>query len=251
MHDLSSQPGRRLVRGAQDAPTLLDELEAARWRGPRYEMFCEDLYLYGFDVLRGQVRTGKILTVETNVPRPRLSQPEWALLHDSAEQREALVLEALMVAVPKFVQHLRTGSFDPHGPASLTSYFFRGCVFAFWKAAERWSQQRHREITTLARLYGEPATSAYPDSSRATECREALHRVIDDASPEARIICAGILAGRTHAEIGTDLGISDAAVAARLYQLRKKAWALVRRGMIDAALVPGTRASRRPALTSR
>lgn len=89
------------------------------------------------------------------------------------------------------------------------------------------------------------------DITAGTQLRDALRLIMKRATPEQRAICLGILEDKTHSEIGDELGLSARAVEGRMYQLRAKAWDLVRRKKIDPAVVPGSRASKRAAVGPR
>ena len=223
---------------------FIAELTAANFEGALMAGFIDDLWLYGWDVLRGLVRKGTVAHVATGLPHPTLSADDRQTLHDSAEQRDVLVVEALTWAVPKFVQLVKEGHWSPEKGASLASYFTGTCATGFWLAYARWRRERSLTILVMERLNALPECYA-SDAARDVSNRNAIQIIMRTASPEQRAICLGILQDKTHSEIGYELGLSARAVEGRMYQLRTRAWELVGRGKVDPSLVPGSRAASR------
>lgn len=238
-----NRPPRRVIRGADDPTSLLQELRAANYQGPRYLMLTDDLWLYGWDVMRGMVRTGTIDRVQTGLPHWAMTVEDRQTLHDSAEEREALILDALMRAVPTFPKLLASGFYDPDKSA-LTSYFTGWVTRHFWSAYKRWSLKRQRELATLAALRAHgPELEPYQDLALTHDQRQALLLILKKATVEQKAVMLGLANDETHAVIGAKMGLTSKGVEYRVARLRDTAWSLVERGRIDPALVPGSRAA--------
>jgi DNA-directed RNA polymerase specialized sigma24 family protein len=186
------------------------------------------------------VRTGKIVRVRTGRPNPQLWPEDRRTLHDSWE-REVLVLDALILAVPEFIGYLEVGRWSSTKGASLATYFTGTCARNFWIVYERWRTARLRLVKTLGELADTPPVDDLEEMPLRLSQRDALQRVLGEATPEVRAICAGILDGKTYGEIGDQLGLTARGVEGRMYQLRRKAWRLVKLGHIDPGLIPGSR----------
>lgn len=111
---LETRQPRRMIRMNGTGAEFLADLRAANFDGPMMEGFVDDLWLYGWDVLRGLVRTGAVAQVPIGIPHRPLTAGDRQTLHDSAEQREVLVLEALEWAIPKFVRLLKEDRWSPN-----------------------------------------------------------------------------------------------------------------------------------------
>lgn len=243
------RPPRRVIRGADDPTSLLQELQAANYQGPRLQMLTDDLWVYGWDVMRGMVRTGTIARVQTGLPHRTMTVEDRQTLHDSAEQRETLIVEALMKAVPTFPRLLASGFYDPDKSA-LASYFTGWVTRHFWSAYKQWSIKRHRELTTLAALRAQgPELEPYQDLALTHDQRQALLVILKKATVEQKAIMLGLATDQTHAAIGAKMGLTSKAVEYRVARLRDTAWGLVERGRINPALVPGSRAAQTSART--
>jgi hypothetical protein len=229
----------------RDGAELLAELRSANFCGPLMEVVTDELWLHGWDVLRGLVRKGTVVRVPTGVPHQALTPQDRQTLHDSSEQRELLVLDALEWAVPKFVSYLREGRWSPEKGASIKTYFIGTCVSGFWRAYRPWHDERIRRLRAHTRLESMPLAPEETEFAEVAAQRGALRRIVREASPEQRLICFGILDDKTQSEIGDGLGLTARGVEGRLYQLRSKAWGLVKRGEVDPSLVPGSRAAAR------
>jgi hypothetical protein len=209
-------------------------------------------------MLLGLIRTGKIISIDTGIPHGTIAADDRQVLHDSAEDREELALASIGRAEPKFKASLRAGHWDPLKGRSLTSYFVGACAQAFWPEYRLWSARRRRQrlaILNLDRAGFTLPPDEFADDPEARHSRqEAVKLLLEKAakkSPELETICQGLRSGLTRVEIADQLGYSDRAIEGRLYQFRKTAWALVREGRIDPAVVPGSRARIARELKSR
>jgi hypothetical protein len=235
-----------LSRHETDLATVARVREAG-FQGPVFEGLIEDLYKYAWAVMLDAIRTGSIVNIRTGLPPRSIPADVRQLLHDSSSEREALALDSIASAVRKFIASLKSGRWDPAKGRSLRSFFIGACAYAFWQEYDLWIAQRRRQLAAIARLAsvdGDPCGLA-DDLEVLHDCREAVGLLLEKAvqkSPELGAILRCLLRGMTAAEAARELGYSERAVEGRLYQFRKTAWDLVRRGHIDPSLVPGSRA---------
>ncbi|MEV6071862.1 sigma factor-like helix-turn-helix DNA-binding protein [Nocardia sp. NPDC052001] len=185
------------------------------------------LWLYGWRVMRGMVRDLSILRVKTNLPPMFIDPDDYHTLQDSAEQREQLVLDTLALAVPFMINQLRKGRWDPQrsgGPdAKLGTYFTTACAMKFRDVYQAWHRRRVKEIRAWLAMT-ETAVYAVHDPYDVVSDRFRLQQILKNASLVDRLICMGILADKSHADIAKELGITVGAVRGRLYRLRQRTW---------------------------
>lgn len=235
-----------LSRHEADLATVA-RLRDVGFQGPVYESFIKDLYIYAWPVMLSTIRTGSIVSIQTGLPPRSIPADVRQVLHDSSPEREDLALDSIARAVPKFMASLKSGRWDPAKGRGLRTFFIGACVYAFWQEYDLWVVERRNRLAAIARLAsvdGDPCGST-DDLEARHDCREAVELLLEKAvqkSPELGAILRCLLAGMTAAEAARELGYSERAVEGRLYQFRKTAWDLVRRGRIDPSLVPGSRA---------
>jgi DNA-directed RNA polymerase specialized sigma24 family protein len=219
----------------------------AGFRGPIFESFIDDLYLYAWKVMLSAIRTGSIVSIKTGLPSRSIPADERQVLHDSSQEREDLAHDSIARAMPKFIASLKSGRWDPSKGRSLRSFLVGACAYAFWQEYDLWKAQRRRRLAALERLANiEGEQCGHPDDlEERHDCRQAVRLLLERArnkSPELEAILRCLLAGMTAAEAAGELGYSERALEGRMYQFRKTAWGLVRSGRIDPSLVPGSRA---------
>jgi len=225
----------------------VERVRRADFRGPAFEGLMADLYRYAWPVMLDAIRTGSIVSIQTSLPKRVIRSDERQLLHDSSAEREDLALASITGAIPKFVEALRVGRWDPAKGRGLRAYFIGGCAYAFWHEYDRWSAQRRKHLRAVLRLAQEPSVDGLllhgvEDHEEYREAAELLLAKAKKKSPDLEVILRCLLSGMTPAEVASQLGYSERAIEGRMYQFRKTAWALVRSGHIDPALVPGSRA---------
>lgn len=241
--------GRRRIRGSEDIPRLLQELEDEEWDGPRLALLHDDAWLYGWDVLRGLIRTGRMSTVNTGrVPAPMLSETARSLLATDSSERDAVVIDTLRIAVPALSMRLQRRKFDPDRSA-LESYFIRGCAIAFKDVAIRWANSLPTRWYSLDDLVG-GLFEAIPGDWEAEqvhryELRRNVGLLLRDMSPLQKQIAARVGLGFTHAEIATQLGLTSArAVEGQMRRIREAAWERVNQGRLGGLFDLGILESR-------
>lgn len=225
----------------------VERLRLADFQGPVYEDLIADLYGYAWPVMLDAIRTGRIVAIQTPLPKRAIPAGDRQILHDSSEEREELALASIARAVPKFIESLRRERWDPAKGRSLKSYFIGACAYAFWHEYDLWSSQRRRHMQALLRLTQERsaeglALERVEDHEEYRQAAEILLAKAKKKSPNLEVILRCLLSGMTPAEVASRLGYSERALEGRMYQFRKTAWGLVRAGRIDPTLVPGSRA---------
>lgn len=211
---------------------LVAELARRGFTGPLCDALERQLWLYGWRVLRGMVRDRTILRVRTALPPMHIGLDDSRALHDSADHRNDLVVDTLALAVPFMIDQLRQEKWQPTKSRSadpkLGTYFITACAMKFRDAYRSWHRKRLKETRDMLHA---PEYQQAIDKVRAPQ---ELHSVVADrfrlrmilkaATLDERVIIAGLLADKTHAEIADELGIGVRAVEGRLYRLRQSVW---------------------------
>lgn len=222
--------GRRSVRGADDPHQLLRDLDAAGWSGGRLAALRDDLYMYGWDVLRGMVRSRRIVAVKSGVPVTQLSITEWARLSEPAE-RDQVTLDVLARAVPKLINSMQSGQWNPDR-SSLQSYFIGRCAREFKDVirARRPKQLRlDKQQVGVANAYIEQLAARDDPAQQAVDRRFIAEIAsASGVSSTTRAVMAQLAQGYTHREIGMHLGLTAKAVERHVSRLRGVAWGMRR-----------------------
>ncbi|MFI9417750.1 hypothetical protein [Streptomyces werraensis] len=239
--------------GGEDPPVLAleqdrhlyAELKRADFHGPRYEVFAGELWRYGIHTLTAWMRTGDIVRhcLRYSVAFDP-SETELAVLARTSEVREALAVDSIAAAAPRFVERsLRGGEWDPDKGASMSTYFVGGCVMAFGDVFKAWSRKRRREVHLLASGLLNTTDEVFPgqlslfdDPAETVTSRDTLRRILHEATPEAAAICTLMLRRPelTQRQIGALLGgMSARMVEGQLHRLRSTARKLAASGKIS------------------
>ncbi|GGJ50705.1 hypothetical protein GCM10010121_072050 [Streptomyces brasiliensis] len=73
------------------------------------------------------------------------SETGLAIRARTSEVREALAVDSIAAAAPRFVERsLRGGEWNPDKGAGMSTYFVGGCVMAFGDVFKVWSRKRRR-----------------------------------------------------------------------------------------------------------
>ncbi|MFJ3310472.1 hypothetical protein ACIPSA_47405 [Streptomyces sp. NPDC086549] len=226
---------------------LYAELVRAKFSGPRYEIFTQELWTYGIRTLTAWMRTGVIVQhcYRYNVAFAA-SEIELAILNRNSEVREALAVDSVAAAAPRFVERaLRGSEWDPDKGASLFTFFVGGCVMAFGDVFRNWSRKRRREVglTASGLLNSAEAGVVFPgqlslfdDPAETVASRDTLRRILNEATPEAAAICTLMLRRPEldQRQIGALLGgMSARAVEGQLRRLRSTARGLAASGKVS------------------
>lgn len=226
---------------------LYDELLRAEFCGPRYDVFAQDVWTYGIHTLTAWMRTGAIAQhcYRYNVVFDA-SEAELSILARTSEVREALAVDSITAAAPRFLERsLRGGEWNPDKGASMLTFFVGGCVMAFGDIFKTWSRKRRREVKLMASglLNSSDLEAVFPgqlslfdDPAETIASRDTLRRILGEATPEAAAICTLMLRRPelNQREIGAVLGgMSARAVEGQLRRLRSTARGLAASGKIS------------------
>ena len=218
-----------------------EELAKAGFEGSEYQAFCDDLWDYGMKVLNAGLRTGDIFQWcwEADIVIKPTSD-ERRVLHSSAADRDELVVDTILSAIPWFRQEvLLKKRWSPNRGASLRTFFIGTCKHHFRIVFRRW--QRERFCRLAAYGYGiDPVLVAgalvdtlATDPEEYVAAADLVTRLLTRATPEAKMACYLLLQDFTLAEIGERLGITERAVEGHLHRLRKHARTMVKQGRIE------------------
>lgn len=163
-------------------------------------------------------------------PPVTLTDDEREVLQSSLDERHELALAAMELAWPRFREDLLT-KWTAHGGAALTTYFITGCKYRFPDAFRTWRRARQKFVCALPADENIPAADT-PHTQ--VEQRDTLRRITTEASRETQVICQLYLLGYSLADIAAELRVSKNTVSNRMWRLRRKAWAMVDAGMIEA-----------------
>lgn len=219
-------PVATLSRLAQDRE-LYERLQLDGFRGPRFDALVEDLWLYGWRVLRSWMQRGEIIARcgENNIQVPAW-YTEVDMMTRLAELRDELAADSVATAVAHFTETiLPRGFWNPNKGASMRTYFLRSCLYSFRDVFKRWATRRRRQLGALAdwSSFGD-RPSAERGAEHRVVLRAELQEALADASWEARAICALIYqTGSTHTEIGQWLQMTPRAVEGHMRRLRAQA----------------------------
>nr|WSX54162.1 sigma-70 family RNA polymerase sigma factor [Streptomyces sp. NBC_00974] len=226
---------------------LYEQLQADRFTGLGFEQLREDLWVYGWRVMRSWMRDGTV------IERCRERRIFFAAPYTEVEEmmrrtdvRDEIAHECVAHAVTTFMAALpHPQSWDPDRGATMRTYFIGRCLMSFRDAYQRWAGT-NRKLLGIAidgywRNTGDipdrPAHALTP--AEMIVLRDTLDQILDGASMEERAICRLILFyGATQEEIAEQLGITRKAVERRLARVRGRARALAAAGQI---IVPSVR----------
>lgn len=208
---------------------LVEELAAAGFTGPGFDVTVNELAAYGTATLMSWMRTGEIARKCRSRGRP-LAGADRVMARWSRDDRLEIAVEATARALRYFVDVvLKAGKWDHRGGASLRTFFIGACLLQFPNVYEVWvnEQRRWDEIDLVEPGAEEPGLgrmTAWADPVAATvigrqRVRELLAGIPD---PKTRTATAMVvMLGYEHADAGAELGLTAEAVGARLYRLRK------------------------------
>lgn len=222
--------GRRRIRGSTRPADLLEEMAAEDWRGPRSEAFASDLWIFGWDVIRGLVGSGRIGSIPATLPALVLPPEAWFVLGDSTEEREQVVLDTLIKTIPTFIRSLEAGRYEPKRGASLETFFVGACGIQFRDVAKSWHTRQHRRQYELGAFDWDGVFGGMPsaDVERRIDMRRLVAAILKDVSPQQRIVLVHcLLEGRSHGEVAEMMGVTSRSVEGHLYRARSAAYGIV------------------------
>lgn len=144
-------PGSNAERLAQDRE-LYERLQLDGFRGPRFDALVEDLWLYGWRVLRSWMQWGEIIArCGENDIQVSARYTEVDMMTRLAELRDERAADSVAWALAHFTETiLPRGFWDPNRGASMRTYFLRSCLCSFRDVFKRWATRRRRQLGALA-----------------------------------------------------------------------------------------------------
>lgn len=205
---------------------LVEELRAADFSGPVFEVAQTELAAYGISVLMGWMRTGQIFVQCKASGRPlSTSAPQW-----TPDERLEIAIETTARGLRFFVDRvLKPGRWDYQRGTTLRTYFIGACLLQMPNVFDGWlTEQRHwaqvNDETPLDDAIGGDLEWTDPTGDavlRACTIREWLDSITD---PKTRHAAWLVLAHQaSHQEAGEAVGLSADAIEGRLYRLRRSA----------------------------
>jgi DNA-directed RNA polymerase specialized sigma24 family protein len=217
---------------------LYERLQHDKFVGRAMEQLRQELWVYGWKVLRAWMRDGTLVEKcgERHIPVPARWH-EIETLKQRSDIRDEIAHDAVQGAVALFTEEfLPAGQWDPDKGATMRTYFTVTCMFAFRDAFKKWasSHRRHLAMTASNVLDGGRVGRNLPPDEAAVY-RWTIQRILQDATWEARAICSLIYEQKmTQKEIGDELGMTSRAVEGHMRRLRTRARTLTARGEIEA-----------------
>lgn len=225
----------RDIRRCQDQ-AWLDEVRAASFTGPMFELYWEELMRYGMAVMLSWTRTGKIIGECKKKNRP-LERPEHGPGHWSYTDRLELAGETVAIALKYFLEKvLKPGKWHYEGGAALRTFFVGACLLQFPNVYNRWAREQHRWDEAhdgRATLEGVETQWVTGDliwkdpTGNAVLRQDTVRRILADVkNPKARTaIKMVIIDGAKHEEVAEALGVTVRAVEGYIYRFKHDALA--------------------------
>ncbi|UUN25530.1 hypothetical protein [Streptomyces sp. FIT100] len=216
---------------------LYEQLVTDGFTGPRFELLREDLWLYGWRVLRRWMREGEIIA--------RCRESDIYFFAPYTEVEEMMRRDEVRVdiaglclgkAVPLFMRLLSQGRWNPEGGASIRTFFIGLCLACFRDAYREWAGPYRRRLAEVLHpdvIGGFPKVSLAPEPAAQMLFRDTIDTILADASWEERAVCMLMLTtGATQEQIAQRLGTTRKAVERRLGRIRRRAQELAAAGVI-------------------
>jgi DNA-directed RNA polymerase specialized sigma24 family protein len=215
---------RRLAERA-----LVDELMAARFTGPMFDVTVNELAAYGIATLMAWMRTGEIFRQCLTRGRP-LASADRSTAQWSRDDRLEIAIETTARALHYFIDEvLKPDRWNHRRGATLRTYFVGACLLQFPNIYELWmNEQKRWGVVELAEPdteeTGEPGGGdrAWSDPTadeviRRQQVNEILAGITDARTRKAAQM---VMLGYEYADAGAQVGLSADAVGGRLYRLR-------------------------------
>lgn len=217
---------------------LYERLQQDDFVGREMEQLRQELWVYGWKVLRAWMRDGTL--VEKCGERHISITARWheiETLKRRGDIRDEVAHDAVQSAVALFTEEfLPAGQWDPDRGATMRTYFTVTCMLMFRDAFKKWASRhrRHLAMTANAVIDSDQVGRDLPPDE-AVIYRWTIQRILRDATWEARAICSLLYQQKmTQKEIGDALGMTSRAVEGHMRRLRLHAARLTSLGEIDA-----------------
>lgn len=229
---------------------LYELLKAARFTGPRWEQLQDELWRYGWNVLRAWMQDGSVIercrARHIFFPAPYTEVDE---IMRRAEIREEIAATCVHRALTQFTELLATGYWKPDKGATFRTFFIGTCLFYFRDAYKHWAASYRRNVRlhlgpdALGEAAGRRDTRLGP--AELVLLRDTLDRILEGASLEARAVCNQLLTtGGTQEQIAQRLKTTQKSVERHLSRVRARARHLAASGAIVVPSVVRPRGSR-------
>ena len=202
---------------------LRNDLALARFEGPGWQRFAEELARYGRAVMMAWLFTGKIF----NQCRKKNCNPGPAPERWTDDDREGLANEVVAAAIVAFRERaLIGGQWDHAAGASLKTYFIGACVYQFPNHFRRWrtDDQTWNKLRQLESSADQLINQRHHDDTEhlaltRIASAEAFDDIPDDRTKSAMLLHSQ---GYTYPEIAELLGTSTKGVDGLLIRHRKR-----------------------------
>lgn len=232
IHEVYSSHDDHLA-GDRELYALLKE---EGFEGANYEEFKEVLIDYGYGVINGWVRGGKLLAECRRKGARGLPSDGLLFTEDlGRERQEDLVADIVVAGIHRFTNDsMRGGKWSPDGSASMKTYFIGGCLFSAVSylaalAQELQEEKQRRELEQeVAQHYLSEQIPVDPQMSAA----DFADAVVDNAraqelwqrlSPQDRKLVEMRDSGLTYKQMASNLGSTRKGIESRLRRLRRDA----------------------------
>ncbi|WP_410540134.1 hypothetical protein [Streptomyces sp. KL2] len=230
---LHSERARRVQRDAD----RVNELALSDFRGPEYEVFRNELCRDSMPILRGMLRNGNLIRLaqqrfENKGIRFWVHPDDVALLHRSPEDRDEIIVDALLGALKTFRRKaLVAGGWNPNhrgsrGVCCLTTFFIGQCIWEFRRAYVKWAKQRMKITRQEAAqrdpsaLFGLFQTSGYLPGPEADTFGSAFEDILAEQPLATQAVVRLTVEGYGATEIADKLKTTRGAVSMRLTRFR-------------------------------
>ncbi|OZD68909.1 hypothetical protein CH263_08400 [Rhodococcus sp. 06-1059B-a] len=155
-------------------------------------------------------------------PRPLfLHEDDWECLASNHEERDWLVMEMAISALPKFVKAVIDENSWDSARSALLTYFVNGCLLYKFEVLNKWSKQRRAARKFALNVSTEGLASIDIDLSDDPHASIEARKLMRRATPAVRPILWAIAMGETIASAARDMGISEGAARERLFRFRR------------------------------
>jgi DNA-directed RNA polymerase specialized sigma24 family protein len=208
----------------------IEDLAAASFSGPQYEVFKTELAAYGYPVMLSWIGKGTVFKACADRGRPlNPTDQDRERLAGSRDDRSELALETVAEALRFFRRHaLVQKKWSWEAGAALATYFVGACISAFPNVFRRWQreQQRWQQDLAIAKrnpVDERPLTNPECDNPADVVADiDLLRRELRAMDDKTRPTAALAVDGHSQAEIAEYLGTTERAVEGRLYRYRLK-----------------------------